>query len=416
MSKSYQKTIHETLGRDPVHPFPARMAPGIALDIISAEPEPIRVLDPMMGSGTVLAVARAHGHTAVGIDIDPLAVLLARVWTTPVHVSRVEHKAAEVLKRAKDDFSLRRASESYPRHADFETRKFVRYWFDEYARRQLASLAEAIHSVRDDRVRDALWCAFSRLIITKQSGASLAMDLSHSRPHKVFHRAPVKPFNKFLAAVHHVLKNCILSDQPDQGPAATVSLGDARNLSIASGTIDLVLTSPPYLNAIDYIRCSKFSLVWMGYSIAELSGIRTESVGTESGDQDANENEVIKKIIADLKLTPKLSSRHEGVLAHYIEDMRCAVHEAARVLAPGGKAVYVVGENTVRGTFIPNAKIVSAVAELCGLKTESRRARQLPANRRYLPPPTLQNAPEALGGRMRREVILSFTKSASFAP
>lgn len=411
MSKAFKKTIYETLGRDPVHPFPARMAPGIALDIIDAEPNSIRVLDPMMGSGTVLAVARARGHSAVGVDIDPLAVLLARVWTTAVDVSKVERKAVEVLHRAKSDFSSRRASEAYPRCADSETRKFIRYWFDDYARRQLTSLAEAIHGVRDERVRNALWCAFSRLIITKQSGASLAMDLSHSRPHKVFDTAPVKPFNKFLAAVHHVLKNCICSDQRDRGPATKVSLGDARKLSIASGTIDLVLTSPPYLNAIDYMRCSKFSLVWMGYTVGELGGIRTESVGTECGDQDAYENEEIQEIITDLKLSPELSARNEAVLAHYIEDMRGAVEEAARVLSPDGRAVYVVGENTVRGTFIPNAKIVTAVAELSGLKVDSRRSRELPANRRYLPPPTTRNAPEALGGRMRREVILSFSKS-----
>jgi SAM-dependent methyltransferase len=411
MSKTYKKTIYETLGRDPVHPFPARMAPGIALDIIAAEPEPIRVLDPMMGSGTVLAVARACGHAAVGIDIDPLAVLLARVWTTPVDVDKVERKAMEVLQRAKSDFRLLCAGEAYPAHSDSETRKFIRYWFDGYARRQLASLAEAIHRVKDDRIRDPLWCAFSRLIITKQAGASLAMDLSHSRPHRVFDRAPIKPFNKFIAAVHQVLKNCICRDQPNRGPATRVSLGDARKLPIASSTIDLVLTSPPYLNAIDYMRCSKFSLVWMGYTVGELGGIRTESVGTESGDQEAYENEDVQTIISDLKLSPKLSLRNERVLAHYIEDMHSAVEETARVLTPGGKAVYVVGENTVRGTFIPNAKIVLAVAELSGLTIERRRARELPANRRYLPPPTVRNSSEGLEGRMRREVILSFSKS-----
>lgn len=411
MSRAYKKTIYETLGRGPVHPFPARMAPGIALDVVDAEPEPIRVLDPMMGSGTVLAVARARGHFAAGIDIDPLAVLLARVWTTAVDISKVERKAAEVLDRAKSDFSVRRTGEAYPRYADSETRKFIRYWFDDYARRQLTSLAEAIHGVRDELIRNALWCAFSRLIITKQSGASLAMDLSHSRPHKVFDKAPVKPFNRFLAAVQHVLKNCICSDQHDRGPAAKVSLGDARKLPITSGTVDLVLTSPPYLNAIDYMRCSKFSLVWMGYTVRELGGIRTASVGTECGDQEAYENQDIQKIISDLKLSPKLSVRNETILAHYIEDMRGAIEEAARVLSPDGRAVYVVGENTVRGTFIPNARIVTAVAELAGLKVDDRRARQLPANRRYLPPPTVRNAPEAMGGRMRREVILSFSKA-----
>jgi SAM-dependent methyltransferase len=411
MATSYRKTIYETLGRDPVHPFPARMAPGIALDILAAETKPIRVLDPMMGSGTVLAVARARGHTAIGIDIDPLSVVLARVWTTAVDKDAVEVKAADVLRRARMDFSFCSAGDAYPQSADKETRQFIRYWFDEYARRQLASLAKAIHRVHNDRVREVLWCAFSRLIITKQAGASLALDLSHSRPHKFFDRAPVKPFNKFLGAVNHVLQNCISGSHPNRGPAAQARKGDARRLSIPSNSIDLVLTSPPYLNAIDYMRCSKFSLVWMGYTVSELSGIRTASVGAESGSNGTHENHVIAEILKDLKLHPKLSARHEAILAHYIEDMRRAVSEAARVLVPGGRAVYVVGENTVRGTYIPNAQIVSAVAELSGLKIWRRRSRALPANRRYLPPPSKKSTSAALDARMRREVILSFTKA-----
>jgi hypothetical protein len=409
VSKTYKKTIYEILKRDPVHPFPARMAPGIALDIIAAEQDPIRVLDPMMGSGTVLAVANKCGHAAQGIDIDPLAVLLARVWTTPVDLEKVQRKSREVLERAKENFTHLSVGDAYPRRADSETRRFVRYWFDDYARRQLSALSDAISGVRDNQVRDALWCAFSRLIITKQAGASLAMDLSHSRPHKAFETAPIKPFNKFLDATKHVLKNCIDRNQ-QRGPDTRVSLGDARHLPIANGAIDLVLTSPPYLNAIDYMRCSKFSLVWMGYKVEELTNIRTESVGTERGDREALENADIRAIISGLKLTPKLHRRDEAILAHYVEDMRAAVSEVARVLSNNGRAIYVVGENTVNGTFIPNAKLVSAVAELSGLRTDGRRARQLPANRRYLPPPTTRNAPEAMGARMRREVILTFSK------
>jgi hypothetical protein len=386
------------------------MAPGIALDILSSESECIRVLDPMMGSGTVLAVARKRGHIAVGIDIDPLAVLLARVWTTAIDTGAVQRKAEEVLERAREHFSQLRMADAYPPHSDTETQRFIRYWFDDYARCQLAALSKVIRLVRDDNVRDALWCAFSRLIITKQAGASLAMDLSHSRPHKAFETAPIKPFNKFLDATAHVIKNCIQRSQQGRGPATQVSLGDARKLPIERGTIDLVLTSPPYLNAIDYMRCSKFTLVWMGYTIGELTNIRTESVGTERGDKEAAGQDDIRKIISGLRLSPKLSGRDEAVLAHYIEDMRGAVGEAARVLSSNGRAIYVVGENTIGGTFIPNAKIVSAVAELSGLKADSRRARHLPANRRYLPPPTTRNAPDALGGRMRREVILAFSK------
>ena len=69
MLTSHKKTIFETLGRHPIHPFPARMAPGIALDALGTTDGPLPVLDPMSGSGTVLAVARAKGHEAFGIDL-----------------------------------------------------------------------------------------------------------------------------------------------------------------------------------------------------------------------------------------------------------------------------------------------------------------------------------------------------------
>jgi DNA modification methylase len=412
MIRSHQKTIYEILGREPVHPFPARMAPGIALEVVGEPKKPLRVLDPMMGSGTVLAVARSKGHQAIGIDIDPLAVLISKVWTTAINPEEVRDKATEVLDRARGIFSALPTRDAYPRHPDPETRRFVLYWFDDYARRQLTALATAIACVRDDVSRDVLWCAFSRLIITKQSGASLAMDLSHSRPHKSFDRAPAKPFKKFLAAVDRVVKNCIDKNSVGCGPATCTYEGDARGLPLDDTSIDLVLTSPPYLNAIDYMRCSKFSLVWMGHRISELRRLRADIVGAEMGDRAAQGDQDIRGIAAKLKLRPALAARDEAVLVRYITDMRRAVREVARVLAPGGKAVYVVGENTIRGTYIRNSLIVSAVAELAGLKCQDRRIRTLPANRRYLPPPHAGGGSAALDRRMRREVVLEFTKPA----
>jgi hypothetical protein len=80
------------------------------------------------------------------------------------------------------------------------------------------------------------------------------------------------------------------------------------------------------------------------------------------------------------------------------------------VLVYGGRAVYVIGENTIRGTYIRNSAIVIAAAEHAGLTLTEKRVRQLPANRRYLPPPT-HHSGALLNGRMRREVVLAFTKS-----
>jgi adenine-specific DNA methylase len=389
------------------------MAPGIALEVLARAKKPLRVLDPMMGSGTVLAVARSRGHLATGVDIDPLAVLISKAWTTAIDSDGVLGRAAQVLERARGEFSGMPVGDAYPRGADAETRRFIRYWFDGHARRQLASLAKTISRVRDDRTRVALWCAFSRLIICKQSGASRAMDLSHSRPHRVFDTAPTKPFSKFISAVDHVVENAIHSLRADRGPAPRIHHGDARALPLPNASIDLVLTSPPYLNAIDYMRCSKFSLVWMGHSIANLRRTRAESVGTEVGAKEPSQDEGhIRTIVMRLRLKERLSPRDVAILWRYIGDMCEALREVARVLAPNGRAVYVIGENTVRGTFIRNSVIVKAVAELSGLKLSSNRVRTLPADRRYLPPPSTQEDAEALSARMRREVVLSFEKAS----
>src|SRR5882672_8907565 len=131
MLKSHQKSIFEILGRNPIHPFPARMAPGIALEALGESKTPLRVLDPMAGSGTVLAVARAMGHRAFGLDLDPLAVLLTRVWTRAVQPERVFNKAAEVLERAKSSFDSLSVGQAYPVGSDQETQRFIRYWFDD---------------------------------------------------------------------------------------------------------------------------------------------------------------------------------------------------------------------------------------------------------------------------------------------
>jgi DNA modification methylase len=407
-SQARRQTVYEALGRHPVHPFPARMAPGIALEALIKRTNRLRVLDPMMGSGTVLALARSQGHLSVGLDIDPLSVLIARVWTSAIDHKALRQKAADVLRRARASYSTSRAS--YPLGSDRETRSFLRYWFDTHSRRQLVCLSAAIRRLRDRTERDVLWCAFSRLIITKQSGASLAMDLAHSRPHKTYREAPIVPFEKFLMAVERTIEGCLSAKKRGRGPVARILEGDARSLPLEANSIDLVLTSPPYLNAIDYMRASKFSLVWMGHKVGRLRELRSNSVGTEVGIVDGKRDWYVDPILKGMRLRPALGRADEGILSRYIVDMRKTIAEVTRVLVPGGRAIFVVGENTVRGTFVRNSAIIEALAHLMGLTLSERRTRRLPGNRRYLPPPVEGRRSTALSGRMRREVVLSFTK------
>jgi hypothetical protein len=237
----------------------------------------------------------------------------------------------------------------------------------------------------------------------------LAMDLSHSRPHRRFSRAPVKPFNRFMSAVEAIVTNCPQRGSRCLGPAATVKLGDARRMHVLTESIDLILTSPPYLNAIDYMRCSKFSLVWMGYTASQIRTIRGSSVGAQALCGQASDAGWVQSLLQDLNLKPALSSRDYGLLARYVWDMGAALKEASRVLRPGGRAVYVVGDCTSRGTFIRNSMIITAVAQLHCLSLVSRNSRFLPANRRYLPPP-MHLRSDAMDARMRKEVVLVFDK------
>ncbi len=396
-------------GLKPIHPFPARMAPSIVLDQLEGAKRPLRILDPMMGSGTVLALAQLDGHIAIGFDIDPLAVLISKTWTNPVDPIKIRKKANEILGKARFIFKNTLIRDAYPIHSDNETRAFIRFWFDNYARQQLSALAAAINRVSDESTRNVLWCGFSRLIITKKFGASLASDLSHSRPHKSFDRAPAKPFSNFIPAVDRVIENCIKTPNSFPTILCKSSSGDARNLPLENESIELVLTSPPYLNAIDYMRCSKFSLVWMGFNIKELRRIRADSIGALGNYDSTNNDKEIKRIISSLKLQPKLLKKDLGMLIRYIYDMRRAVDQVARVLVPGGKAVYVIGDNTIRGTRIRNSLILCKLAKLSGLNLLGKRFRMLPPNRRYLPPPEKVNA-NRFDGRMYREVILLFKK------
>lgn len=164
------------------------------------------------------------------------------------------------------------------------------------------------------------------------------------------------------------------------------------------------------MNGIDYLRCSKFSLVWMGHNVGELRKIRSDSVGTEASSARALETPWVKSLIQELGLKPALSSRDQDLLATYVWDMGQALAESSRVLKSGGRAVYVVGESMMRGTFMHNSSIVTLVAQRHGLPLVSRQSRALPANRRYLPPPQHRLSTASMDARLRREVVTAFEK------
>lgn len=375
------------------------MAPELALRQARQLRPNSTVLDPMVGSGTTLRCAADHGHRGIGFDVDPLAVLMTRVWTTPIDV--VE------LRRVGTDALLKATTVGAGRHRvladDAETSRFVEYWFGAEQRSDLQQLAGVLRPIAGP-VGDALRLAISRIIITKDSGASLARDVSHSRPHKVEQASDYDVGRGFARAVEQIATR--LERYPPTG-RVRVELGDARALPLDASSVDAVMTSPPYLNAIDYLRGHRMTLVWLGFALDHLREVRATSIGTERGIASHQDRALAERLAANMGDLESLSQRHLRMILRYVLDMLEVMRETARVLRDGGVATFVIGNSSVRGTFVANDSAIVACARDAGLRLTSRRERPLPPSRRYLPPPR-QDAGPQLERRMRTEVILRF--------
>ena len=75
------------------------MASDIAIKELSLISKGATVLDPMMGSGTVLRRASELGHSAIGFDMDPLAVLMSKAWTYPIDDEVIDKMDKRVHKK-----------------------------------------------------------------------------------------------------------------------------------------------------------------------------------------------------------------------------------------------------------------------------------------------------------------------------
>ena len=392
-----------------IHPFPARMAPEIALKhVLSLRPNSL-VLDPMAGSGTVLWHASIKGHRSIGFDLDPLAVLMSRVRTSSINVEIFNGLVKYVVEQATE---LKRHKLVLPWiDNDEETQNFIKYWF---ANKQIKQLRPLAHVLMTDprilvypNVADALRLCLSKLIVTKQRGASLAWDVSHSRPHKVAEENDFDVLDEFVKSARKLEK--YLQDASPVGDA-TVTIGDARALDIVGpDSIDAVITSPPYLNAIDYLRGHKLSLVWLGYMIRDLRAIRSNSIGAErSADLDVGSQLRIGPILSAFGDLSDLPAKHQKIILRYAVDISKFTSEIARVLKPAGKCVFVVGNSCLKGVFINNSTAVAVASQLAGLTFVEASERELPSRSRYLPISVLQDNP--LGRRMRTEIVMTLKK------
>ena len=387
-----------------LHPFPARMAPEIALEWIP-KGSGLTLLDPMCGSGTAVRIAFARGYESIGVDSDPLARLIAQTAVSEFDEQGFRATVQDILSSSSEAL-CHDLCPDVPPHASLETQKAMKFWFDESNRRQLTELSTRINSVNNSLLKNQLLVTMSRTIVTKKVGVSLGADISHSRPHRIYTEAPARvlpTFEKESRALTRILKK--RTEDCWKGTKVAVIDGDARELTLESDSVDRVVTSPPYLTGIDYMRGHKLSLIWMGYDIERLARLRACNIGSEHG-QPIDNGSLVDTMADSLGDVNGLSRKMRLPLEHYLRDMCLVISEISRVTKSGAIIVFVLGNTNVGGVYLDIAGTMEQLAAAKALNRISATTRQIPNNRRYLPPPDSQEEGQPLAKRLRDEVIL----------
>jgi SAM-dependent methyltransferase len=263
------------------HSYAGRLHPSIARGGIGRfTPPGATVLDPFCGSGTVLVEALVAGRKAIGIDASPLAVLIATVrsrrlpegWRRDL-VKRARAIATEVAAQARAG-----VRPPLPRWAPQEWYRF----FPHVAYELFALRSHVMETRAEDPQGQALrLCLSSLLVKLMRSGPEAPRDGADKRIARGF---PSRWFAERAEELAAGLAELALVT-PEGTPAAEVMQGDACDYpEIASRSVDLVLSSPPYAGVYDYAGQHAVRFRWLGLPIEELRsrqlGERGEGPGT----------------------------------------------------------------------------------------------------------------------------------------
>jgi len=399
-------------GRRWIHPFPAKMPAAVPQMAISGLLEGKGViLDPFSGSGTTLHAAQIEGKRSIGVDMDPLSLIVARVVTTPYRSEQLKELGHALIKKA-SRIANGRGINGVPRHMPEEDEGFIRFWFPDESIWQLSTLAKAIAEVEDAALKDLAWVVFSTLIISKEKGASRAMDISRSRPHLVEGKPIALPFDQWENRFRECISRLPLIDVENELPETRLLAGDARALPIEDSTVDLVFTSPPYSTAIDYLRGHKFSLVWMGHELSKLREIRGTMIGSQRG---MYERDGLPDGIEEMICSRRIREARKAQDRRYLSDLKRSMSEMARVLKRGGVAVIVLGPRILSKSRNDASHVASTIAEAAGLTVIGSSVRRILMSRRSLPFYPKQHG-NPLSKRMREEVLLAVRKPLDTEP
>ena len=395
------------------HPFPAKFPPQLPQFFIEhfTSVDDV-VLDPMAGSGTTLVEAARLNRQAIGCDIDPLARMIATAKLTPINAGQALETGTALIHAAQRALHQDRTQleDALNLRFDPKTRAFIDFWFLPQQQLELLALLQGIEKVPQEGLQAFFKIVFSSTIIAKSGGVSLARDLAHTRPHKVLDKKPNSAFVEFTKRLKQNLGTNAADTATPKHPARVLATG-AADTGLPSDSVDLIVTSPPYANnAIDYMRAHKFSLVWFGWHIDDLSGIRARYLGHDTAGATQFDG-LPRQCEATLTQLTERDTKKAAALRRYFGEMCAVIEEMWRVLKKGKPAVIVVGSSNLRGLDVETHKGLAALGEKVGFELAGIGVRRLDRDKRMMPARWGSQRHSQIEERMHQEYVIGLVKS-----
>jgi SAM-dependent methyltransferase len=282
-----------------LHPYLGKFIPQIA-EIFLRKYSPRLVCDPFCGSGTTLVEAAALGIDAVGCDISEFNCLLTRVKTQRYDLPLLEAEIRDLLTKLNLQLTGGLFADTSGSPCP-EVSEYLRSWFHPHALRQLLTFRSLIPQYQH---QDLLKVILSRSARSARLTTHFELDWPKKpqmEPYYCFkHSRMCQPTDDALQFLNRysldALDRVAEFERIRKGSLpASVILGDSRQVAFPP-SIDLVLTSPPYVGIIDYHEQHRYA-----YELLELRWRADEEIGPASrGASKAAQADYIKQISAVL--------------------------------------------------------------------------------------------------------------------
>ncbi len=264
-----------------IHRYSGKFIPqiaGKAIELLTTKGD--LVLDSYMGSGTTLLEATLRERDSVGIDLNPLAVLISKVKNTPVDETDLTELHTTLIPYVKTMSSGGQRSflgvsfdeEKCKRHfADNQWRindPWNRKWYQEDVLIQLVDIYSAIDGIENEKAKNIALVAFSDILRKSSTASSRYPNVMFDKNAK---KRPL-PANPFLESLFHVIDSVNAMSKELRGniACATILQGNNLVLPLENDSVDAIVSHPPYIAAIPYAEYGALSLTWLGHDCKEL--------------------------------------------------------------------------------------------------------------------------------------------------